>query len=326
MLKKLKLRNTLKKQHYGLVGNHSGVQVCRWAKKDLIDEGECYKAKFYGIKSYSCCQMSPSVGFCQNRCLHCWRAIELTIDNKMDLSKSDGPKEIIRGCIDAQRKLINGFKGNKKINLEKFKQAQEPMQFAISLTGEPTIYPRLGELIKELKNQGKTSFLVTNGLNPEVLKRLGEKNALPTQLYISMNASNEKLFNKWHKSQTKNAWKKFNQTLEIFPKLKTRKVVRMTLVKGLNNNMKEEMIKDYTELINKAKPDFIEVKGYMSVGFARNRNGMGYDSMPTYEEIQDFSKKLAKKLGLKILDAHEFSRVILMGKDKEKMKIKKSEI
>jgi tRNA wybutosine-synthesizing protein 1 len=321
MLKKLKLRKTLKKQHYRLVGDHSGVQVCRWAKKDLIDEGECYKAKFYGIKSHSCCQMSPSVGFCQNKCVHCWRAIELTIGNKMDPAKSDDPKEIIKGCIAAQRKLINGFKGNKKINLKKFKQAQEPMQFAISLTGEPTIYPRLGELIKELRKQGKTSFLVTNGLNPERLKQLQENNSLPTQLYVSMNTSNEKFFNKWHKSQIKDAWKKFNQTLEIFSKLKTRRVVRMTLVKGSNNNMKDEMVKAYVDLIKKADPDFIEVKGYMSVGFARNRQGMGYDSMPTYNEVQDFSKKLAKELSLKILDFHEFSRVILIGKDKKKMKI-----
>ena len=325
MLKKLKLRKVLRKQHYGLVGKHSGVQICRWAKKDLIDEGECYKAKFYGIKSHQCCQMSPSVGFCQNRCLHCWRAIELTIGNKMNPKKVDSPKEIISGCIEEQRRLINGFKGNKKINLEKFKEAQEPMQFAISLTGEPTIYPRLGELISELRKQGKTSFVVTNGLNPEVLKKLQKKNALPTQLYVSMNSSNETLFNKWHRSQTKDSWKKFNRSLEIFPKLKTRKVIRMTLVKGPNDNMKDEMISNYASLIKKAQPDFIEVKGYMSVGFARNRDGMGYDSMPTYEDIEDYAKKISKSLGRgwKILDTHEFSRVVLVGKSKSKMKIKK---
>ena len=328
MLKKLKLRKTLKKQHYGLVGKHSGVQICRWTKNSLRDEGDCYKAKFYGIKSYGCCQMSPSVGFCQNRCLHCWRAIELTIGNKMNVKDSDDPKEIIKGCIEQQIRLINGFKGNKKINLKKFEEAQEPMQFAISLTGEPTIYPRLGELIQEVRKQGKTSFVVTNGVLPERLKQLQKQKALPTQLYLSMNASNEKLFNKWHRSQTKEAWKKFNESLELFPKLKTRKVVRMTLVKGENSNMNEEMVSDYAELIKKANPDFIEVKGYMSVGFARNRDGMGYDSMPTYEDIKDYSKKIAKELkkeGYKILDEHEFSRVVLVGKDKKMMKIKENQ-
>ena len=110
------------------------------------------------------------------------------------------------------------------------------------------------------------------------------------------------------------------------PKLKTRKVIRMTLVKGENSNMKDEMINDYAILIKKANPDFIEVKGFMSVGFARNRKAMGYDSMPTYEEIKDFSNKLARAIGLKILDKHEFSRVVLIGKDKKRMKIKESEI
>tara|TARA_Y100000034_G_scaffold110551_1_gene142769 strand:+ start:1038 stop:2018 length:981 start_codon:yes stop_codon:yes gene_type:complete len=326
MFKKLKLQKVLRKQHYGLVGKHSGVQICRWCKKDLVNEGECYKAKFYGIKSHSCCQMSPSVGFCQNRCLHCWRAIELTISKQMKFKNIDNPNKIISGCIKAQQKLLSGFRGNKKINLEKLKQAQEPMQFAISLTGEPTIYPRLGELINELRKQKKTSFVVTNGLNPEALKRLKENKTLPTQLYLSLNSPNKELYNKWHRSQIKNAWKIFNQTLELFSSLPTRKVIRMTLIKGENNNMKDEMISDYSKLIKKAKPDFIEVKGYMSVGFARNRKNMGYETMPTYEEVQEFSKKLAKALGLKILDFHEFSRVVLIGKNKKRMKIKKSEV
>ena len=266
-----KLTETLKKQHYKIVGKHSGVQVCRWAKKDLKDEGECYKAKFYGIKSHLCCQMSPTVGFCQNRCLHCWRAIELTIGNEMDEKLVDDPKTIIDGAIKAQQKLIEGFNGNPNTNKDKFKEAQEPMQFAISLTGEPTLYPKLGEMIAELRKRKKTSFVVTNGLQPEVLIKLDKENNLPTQLYVSLNSPNKELFKKWHNSQIDDAWDKLNQTLEIFPKLKTRKVIRMTLVKGPNNNMLDEYVQDYASLIGKADPDFIEVKGFMSVGFSRKR-------------------------------------------------------
>ena len=51
--------------------------------------------------------------------------------------------------------------------------------------------------------------------------------------------------------------------------------------------------------------------------------------MPTYEEIKDFSEKLTKALkdeNYKILDEHEFSRVVLIGKDKERMKIRSDEI
>jgi len=329
MENKEKLRGILRKQHYKLVGEHSGVQTCRWTKNSLRDEGECYKQKFYGIKSHLCCQMSPTIGFCNNRCLHCWRAIELTIGNKIKESEADNPKDIIDGGILAQRKLLEGFYGNPKVNKQKLRESQEPMQFAISLTGEPTLYPKLGELIKELRNRGKTSFVVTNGLQPDVLERLNNEGNLPTQLYISMNSPNKKMFDKWHNSQTKDAWEKFNQSLEIFPSLNTRKVIRMTLVKGENNNMKDEFIGDYVKLIRKSDCDFIEVKGYMAVGFARERKGMGYDSMPMYGEVKNFAEKIAKALsnqGYKILDEHEFSRVVLIGKDKEKMKIQKNEI
>ncbi|MBR9705645.1 4-demethylwyosine synthase TYW1 [Candidatus Pacearchaeota archaeon] len=320
------LINVLKKQHYGLAGKHSGVQVCRWNKKSLVDEGACYKQKFYGIESHRCCQMSPTVGFCQNRCLHCWRAIELTIDDKMDKDKVDDPETIIKECITAQQKLITGFNGNKKVNKKKFQEAQTPMHFAISLTGEPTLYPKLPELVTNLRQQGKTTFIVTNGLNPEMITKLIEKDSLPTQLYISMNSPDETSFIKWHRSTTKDAWRAFNQTLNIFKNIKTRKVVRMTLVKGENNNMLDKYIEKYVDLIKKANPDFIEVKGFMSVGFSRDRKGMGYETMPTHPEIKEFAKKLAKKLDYKQLDEHVFSRVILLGKDKNSMKIQKTEI
>lgn len=312
-----KVKKVLRKQHYSIIGKNSAVQICRWTKKSLVNGGFCYKEQFYGIKSHGCVQMSPCVIFCQNRCLHCWRAIELGSGTKMNLNDSDGPSEIIEKCILAQRKMLSGFKGNKKINMKKFSEAQQPSQFAISLSGEPTIYPHLAELITELRKRKITSFLVTNGLNPEKLEELQKKNALPTQLYLSLNAPNKKEYEKWHRNLDKNAWKKFNQTLELFPKLKTRKVIRMTLVKDLNMDHENE----YAELILRAKPDFLEIKAFMSVGFARKR--LGYEKMPFHEEIKKFAQKLSKLTKLKILDEKKESRVVVLGKNNKNMKIRK---
>jgi len=61
----------------------------------------------------------------------------------------------------------------------------------------------------------------------------------------------------------------------------------------------------------------------MSVGFARQR--LGYDMMPNHNEIKEFAKKIVKELGApyKILDEHEFSRVMLVRKDDGMMKIQK---
>jgi tRNA wybutosine-synthesizing protein 1 len=310
------LRELLKKQHYEIAGKHSAVQICRWAKNSIKNKGVCYKEKFYGIKSHQCCQMSPAVLWCPNKCLHCWRAIEHTISDKIK-GKIDSPKEIIENCIKAQKKLLLGFKNHKVTNMEKYNEAQEPMNFAISLCGEPFVYKKIGELINELKKQKKTSFLVTNGLYPEEIERLKNKNQLPTQLYVSVNASNKKLYEKIHNSVKKQAWKKLNETLGLLSSLNCRTVFRINLIRGLNMGN----ISEYVKLIKKAKPKFIEIKGYMSVGFARQR--LGYEKMPLFEEVLNFSKEIQKQLkDYKILDTHEHSRAIVLGKNKKDLKIK----
>ena len=325
-----KIKKILKKQHYALVGKHSAVQICRWTKKSLRGEGACYKEKFYGIKSHKCCQMTPAVSWCDNKCLHCWRAIEHTVGNKMRASAVDKPQQIIQSCVQAQKKLLQGFKTDpkskkkqlSKANQKLYKQAQEPDQFAISLSGEPTIYPHIGELITELRKQNKTSFLVSNGLHTEVLKKLIKNNQLPTQLYISVNSSNEKDYLKFHRSQIRNAWKKLNQSLALFPKInkKTRTVFRINLIKDLN--MSQKNIQEFAQLIKKSQPKFIELKGFMSVGFARKR--LGYNRMPYHEDVLEFARALATGLGekYKILDQHYFSRAVVLGKDKKDLKIK----
>lgn len=255
--------------------------------------------------------MSPAVMWCQNRCLHCWRAIEHTLGTKIDKKRADSPKLIIDECIKEQKKLLYGFGGNKKTSKQKLKEALEPKHFAISLSGEPTIYPYLGELIKELRKRKITSFLVTNGLNPEVLLKLQKENALPTQLYLSLNAPNKNLFMEFTNPLIKGAWTRFNKTIKIFPKLKTRKVLRITLVKDLN--MDDNLLEDYENLIKIAKSSFIEIKSYMAIGYSRDR--LGYNRMPFFNEIMAFSKKIAQLTGYKIEDYSKESVVILLKKD-----------
>ena len=99
----------------------------------------------------------------------------------------------------------------------------------------------------------------------------------------------------------------------------------MNLVKDLNMVEPE----NYAKMIQKANPMFVEIKGFVSVGFARQR--LGYDRMPTHEEMREFSKKLEKELNLigedyKILDEKIESRVLVLGKDKKELKIKKNDI
>jgi len=324
---KQKIRDTLKKQSYGLIGDHCAVKICNWNKNSLIGRGECYKFKFYGIQSWRCCQMSPWID-CDNKCIHCWRPMELDMSELINKNKLMNPREIIESCIKGQRKLLTGFGGHDKVDRKRFKEAQEPRHFAISLIGEPTIYPKIGELVAEVRKGGRTSFIVTNGLHPDILKKLEKKNQLPTQLYLSLNSSNEKEYNKWHNSIHKDAWKKYNQTLDFMKKLTEkgkRTVLRMTMIRGMN--MSDKHIAEFAEIIKKSGAMFVEVKSFMSLGPSREK--LPYEVMPHIEEIEAFSKKLAKASGYIVLDKHVPSRIVLLGKNleaKRRMKISKSEI
>lgn len=296
-----KVQTVLEKQGYRFVGRHSACKICEWTRKSLVDEDVCYKQKFYGIKSHMCCQMTPSI-FCINRCVFCWRDTSLTTKTSLG-KKIDEPKDIIEGCIKAQRKLLSGFGGNEKVNVKKLKEAHNPKYFAISLTGEPTLYPKLDGLLSELRKQEKCSFLVTNGLFPKSLERL---DTLPVQLYVSVDAPNKKVYDKVDEPLMKDSWKRFNQTLELLPSLDTRKVLRLTLVKGLNM----EDVEGYAKLIKKANPDFIEVKAYMWVG--HSRLNLDLSNMPLHEDVVEFSKKVSEATELKIIDEKENSRVVLL--------------
>jgi len=323
-----KARKRIRNETYEPVGNHSAVQLCNWTKKSLKDQGVCFKEKFYGIKSHLCCQMTCSI-FCNNRCIHCWRDIR-NAQNKF-IENPDNPKDILDGAIKAQRKLLTGFKIDShskskqlsKANQNKLKEAQNPTQFAISLTGEPTLYPKIGELISEIRKRNATSFLVTNGLQPEVIEKLINENNLPTRLYVSVNTSNKKEYDKFHKSLKKDAWKNLNKTLKLFPQLEkqNKTVFRINLIRELN--MQDNFVKEFAELIKTSKPSFIEVKGFMSVGFARER--LGYDKMPTHNEMLEWIKKLEHQLKgteYKLQNQHEPSRAYVLSKRKQDLLIK----
>jgi len=317
----------LRKQGYRVVKGHSITKICDWCRRALVGRGECYKYKFYGIPSWRCMQFSPWLA-CENKCIHCWRPIELDMNKLMDKKKIISPEEILEGCIVERKKLLTGFGGNDKVDKKRYKEAQEPSHFAISLIGEPTLYPKIGEMVALLRKRGKTSFIVSNGLHPEIFKKLEKKKQLPTQLYVSLNSSNKKDYDAWQRSKMKNAWKKYNETLDFMKKITEkgkRTVLRMTIVRGMN--IDDKHIREFAELIKKSGAMFVEVKSFMSLGYARPR--IGFDAMPRLKEVEDFSKKLAKAAGYLVLDKHELSRIVLLGKNaeaKRRMKIKPEEI
>lgn len=306
------LKKLLENQHYEFAGSQTAIKICEWTKKSLRDEDYCYKQKFYGIKSHLCCQMSPAVNFCSHSCIFCWRPIEHNLGVK--LNSDDNPQDMIEKCIGAQRKKLSGFFGNKKVNKAKLKEAQNPKHFAISLSGEPTFYKKLPELVTELKNRKISSFLVTNGTNPAMLRKL-IKNP-PTQLYITLPAPDKETYLNICKPANKNCWNRLMESLGILKKFR-RGTIRLTLAKGLNMINPEK----YAELITKASPRFLELKSYMFVGYSRLR--LSIENMPRHHEIVEFAKDIENHSSYKIVDEKKESRVVLMMKKDFKGRVMK---
>lgn len=296
------LKTLLKRQRYRIVGTHSAVKLCHWLRKSLLEDRFCYKQKFYGIKSHRCLQMTPSVTACTQKCLFCWRPTQYT---EPHLSEYDSPEFIVDESIKAQNVLLAGYFGlPERVSAKKLKEACEPTNVAISLAGEPTLYPELSGLVTEYKKRGMTTFLVTNGTNPEVLSNM----ELPWNLYLTLAAPTESIYKKLCHPQN-HGWEKIMETVTLFPELKTQRVIRLTLVKGFNLTDPER----YAELIETASPDYVEAKAYMYVGYSRYR--MSIENMPSFDDIMEFARDIEKASSYQISDFQKASRVVLLKRE-----------
>jgi tRNA wybutosine-synthesizing protein 1 len=178
---------------------------------------------------------------------------------------------------------------------------------ACSLSGEPTLYPRLGEFFDACHQKDMTTFLVTNGTQPDVLSNL---DPLPKQLYVSLIAPTKTIYQKLCVPSISNGWEKIQETLEILPSLDTRTVIRHTLINDWNIDKK--YIPSYAKAIKKANPLFIEPKGYVFVGSSRQR--MNLSHMPSHEEVKTFGYYLANETGYDMINEKKDSRVVLLSK------------
>ena len=253
--------------------------------------------------------MTPSLYYCTHQCLFCWRAqsgdMEEVRWDEMRNPNKDTPEEIVEGCFKAQAKIISGYKGNVKTDWKKFQEALRPAQVAISLTGEPTLYTPLGNLIELFHQKGLTTFLVTNGTLPATLSKLSTE---PSQLYVSLCAPNESVYTKVCRPQFPLAWEKLNETLGLLKSFRCPTAVRMTMVKDHNMSAVDE----YAKLIEKTQPTYIEVKAYMHIGFSNLR--LGFDHMPMHGEVREFADRLALASGYRVLNEAPESRVVLLSK------------
>ena len=137
-------------------------------------------------------------------------------------------------------------------------------------------------------------------------EKLGNLDNEPTQLYVSLDAPNEKVYNDLCNPQINEGWSNLNKTLELMPSIDNNTAIRITSVKGKNMINAEE----YGKLINKADPTYIEIKAYMFVGSSRKR--LSLDNMPSFNEVCDFAQRIADETGRELTKHSEISRVVLL--------------
>jgi tRNA wybutosine-synthesizing protein 1 len=288
---------------YQMTGRHSAVKLCYWAAKSLVEGRGCYKAKFYGIESHRCLEMSPTADTCDLHCRFCWRNQEW--EGEQPPSDYDEPEPMLERALEAQRDLVSGYGGDARVDKARWKESLEPLHVAISLTGEPTLYPELSNFIHLCHDRRMTTFLVTNGMHPEVLRSL---DPLPTQLYCSVTAPNRKIFQRLSLPRSEDAWDRLTESLQVLGELPTRTVIRHTLVRGWNMGWEEQ----YAALDSTARSDFIEVKGYAYMG--RSRLRLARENVPSYAEVRSFAARLGELMGYEIEDEAEEASVVLLTK------------
>jgi tRNA wybutosine-synthesizing protein 1 len=75
----------------------------------------------------------------------------------------DEPQLLLDGFEEGHRALIKAMRGVPGVRPERFAEAQKQIRHcALSLVGEPIIYPQINAFLDLLHGRGISSFMVTN--------------------------------------------------------------------------------------------------------------------------------------------------------------------
>lgn len=136
-----------------------------------------------------------------------------------------------------------------------------------------------------------------------------ELNAYPTQLYISYTGPTQDTYEMISRPQYTDYWDRFLRALDVGRTMKTRRVARITLIQGVNDDRR--LFESWAELIERLNPHFVEVKAFMLLGFSRYR--LSIKNMPKHDYIRQWTIELGEYLpGYYYWNEHEPSRVAVL--------------
>jgi tRNA wybutosine-synthesizing protein 1 len=283
-------RKALTKEGYRVLGSHSAVKLCRWTKHSLRGRGMCYKQSAYGIKSYQCMELTPSLA-CANKCTFCWRHHTNPVGREWRW-RTDPPEAIVRAGIEAHVRMIHGTRGFPGLKMDRWTEAHTVRHCALSLVGEPIMYPHINELISQLHARKISSFLVTNAQFPAAIRALHPV----TQLYVSVDAGDKETLRKTDRPLFSDFWERFIDSLRSLRRKKLRTVYRLTLVKRYNVGQGGDEMENYCDLVRIGDPDLIEVKAVTFCGSSPASDITVHD-VPYHAEVRAFCEDMSARLG-----------------------------
>jgi tRNA wybutosine-synthesizing protein 1 len=125
----------------------------------------------------------------------------------------------------------------------------------------------------------------------------------PFQMYVSLDAPDKETY----MAVCRPAGDYWDRVLESLHLLGTRRsAVRITLVKGLNDFAPER----YAAILQDSGARFVEIKGYMYLGYSRNR--LARENMPEHAEVRSFAEKIAAACDYRFKDENKLSRVVVL--------------
>jgi tRNA wybutosine-synthesizing protein 1 len=205
---------------------------------------------------------------------------------------------IFQGMKEGHYRMVKAMRGVPGVRSERFAEAMKIRHCALSLVGEPIFYPHINKLLDMLHKEHISSFLVCNAQHPDHLERLGKV----TQLYVSIDASNKDSLKRIDRPLHRDFWERFLRCMDIIraKRYEQRTVFRLTLVKGFNI---EDEAEGYADLVERALPGFVEVKGVTYCGTSTSQGaGLSMRNVPFYEEVCAFVLALEAALAKRGLD------------------------
>merc|ERR1712113_1182181 len=130
-------------------------------------------------RSHQCMESTPNLA-CANKCVFCWRHQKNPTGTEWKW-KLDDAEKVFKGLQENHYKMVKMMRGVPGVTEQSLKEGLVMRHAALSLVGEPIMYPEINKFLDILHSNWVSSFLVTNGTFPENIATVNTC----CQLYLS---------------------------------------------------------------------------------------------------------------------------------------------